>query len=639
MLPRAHTHFKFVVDGNWVVNDTIRKEHCGHGIVNNVILPEDFLGEQPEARLVNRRLDRILARIHDDSVREACELHEISDLWLPMSRQTVQKLIPSKVGREAFLAAQNDLLDIRVAVWEGNTVANAQDLGHSAIDDDEELIIEHRVLGEGAFGTVEEISIVSGAPETRCVRKRVARPKQLKAQKSVMAAFAREISVMRQVVHQHCVQFVGSYTDTHHVNILSNPIADMDLATLLDSSISLEERIIIFRGIGCLCNAINYLHQNKIRHEDLKPQNILIHGNNILLTDFGFSLDFSEDSVSTTTGRPSAWTVRYSAPEVLDSEPRNRATDIYSLGCVLVEMISAYYGFSLSEVKAYWRQTGNGQSSFARNTDATTTWLHGPKLSSRMQASRESKLDLIYIYLPSMLDADRNHRPAAQQVTDRLSDINALLLNTSLRNFVGCQGPYPCIGLSSSESPIEKFPALAGCQLPRYLAGYLIPWMNTSNWDYSLWNMDMEVSSIDGLHHGVLNAVIENIDAIRLIGKNLRERACKTGATKHFWEAYKRRFSQSPNAQFEYERRVSTGLLSLKHSVFTRMTLYSDTADSSAKSNVQITLLPICLPRSENYGLFYWLVSYPLRGSAVEEHYDAEKSFVDLTAGPASNHS
>jgi len=81
----------------------------------------------------------------------------------------------------------------------------------------------------------------------------------------------------------------------------------------------------------------------------------------------------------------------------------------------------------------------------------------------------------------------------------------------------------------------------------------------------------MEVSSIDGLHHGVLNAVIENINAIRLIGKDLRERACKIGATKHFWEVYERRIGQGPNAQFQNERRVSTGLLSLKHSVFTRM--------------------------------------------------------------------
>ena len=54
---------------------------------------------------------------------------------------------------------------------------------------------------------------------------------------------------------------------------------------------------------------------------------------------------------------------------------------------------------------------------------------------------------------------------------------------------------------------------------------------------------------------------------------------------------------------------------------------------------MQITLLPICLPRSENYGLFYWLMSYPLRGPAVDEHYDVEKRSVDLTTGTTSNQS
>lgn len=104
---------------------------------------------------------------------------------------------------------------------------------------------------------------------------------------------------------------------------------------------------------------------------------MLLHGGNFLLTDFGFSLDFSDDSVSTTTGRPAAWTIRYSAPEVLNFEPRNRATDIFSLGCVLLEMISGLNGHSLSSVKDFWNHTGNGQSSFARNSEAAVAWLDG----------------------------------------------------------------------------------------------------------------------------------------------------------------------------------------------------------------------------------------------------------------------
>ncbi|KAH8723407.1 hypothetical protein GQ44DRAFT_774013 [Phaeosphaeriaceae sp. PMI808] len=44
-LPKVHTQYKFVVDGNWVINETARKEDDGHGIVNNVLQPEDIVDE------------------------------------------------------------------------------------------------------------------------------------------------------------------------------------------------------------------------------------------------------------------------------------------------------------------------------------------------------------------------------------------------------------------------------------------------------------------------------------------------------------------------------------------------------------------------------------------------------------------
>ncbi|KAH7412002.1 hypothetical protein DE146DRAFT_685165 [Phaeosphaeria sp. MPI-PUGE-AT-0046c] len=44
-LPKVHTQYKFVVDGNWVINESARKEDDGHGIVNNVLLPEDIVDE------------------------------------------------------------------------------------------------------------------------------------------------------------------------------------------------------------------------------------------------------------------------------------------------------------------------------------------------------------------------------------------------------------------------------------------------------------------------------------------------------------------------------------------------------------------------------------------------------------------
>jgi serine/threonine protein kinase len=135
------------------------------------------------------------------------------------------------------------------------------------------------------------------------------------------------------------------------------------------------------------------------------------------------SLDFSDDSVSTTTGRPSAWTIRYSAPEVLNSEPRNRASDIFSLGCVLIEMVSGLYGHGLSEVKDYWKRTSNGQCSFARNPEATSLWL-----ASLSDHPASGRLKAVVDFLPTLLVTKRLDRPSAQTVVDRLRDLSLLFL-------------------------------------------------------------------------------------------------------------------------------------------------------------------------------------------------------------------
>lgn len=151
------------------------------------------------------------------------------------------------------------------------------------------------------------------------------------------------------------------------------------------------------------------------------------------------SLDFSDDSISTTTGRPSAWTIRYSAPEVLDSEPRNRASDIFSLGCVLVEMISGLYGRSLSVVKDHWNITGNGQSSFARNSEATSSWF--ALLSDHPDNGR---LKSVVEFLPDLLVTKRLDRPSARTVLGRLHNLSLVLPDAPhLSNL--CCGPPPAL--------------------------------------------------------------------------------------------------------------------------------------------------------------------------------------------------
>jgi hypothetical protein len=244
--------------------------------------------------------------LNDEAARDTFEVHGISDLWLSISKQTARRLLADSRKEKVFLNAQDDMFDAELKITNSDSVSQTTSLSHASIEDDEELVGECKVLGEGAYGVVEEVTITTKLATTRCVRKRIRRPKHLNAQKQILTAFASEVSVMRQVRHHHCVRFLGSYTDPDHVNIISLPAADMDLATFLDLPITDKRREVLYREVSRLCNTINYLHHNNIRHQDLKPQNVLIYQGAILLTDFGFSLDFSNDSVSTTTGRPSA---------------------------------------------------------------------------------------------------------------------------------------------------------------------------------------------------------------------------------------------------------------------------------------------------------------------------------------------
>ena len=102
--------------------------------------------------------------------------------------------------------------------------------------------------------------------------------------------------------------------------------------------LNLNDRRWFLRGFfGCLIIALGFLHDNKIRHDDVKPSNILLKGNEIYLTDFGMSFDWTELSHSTTEGKM-AGTPRYASPEVASQQPCGSSSDIWSLGCVFLEV-------------------------------------------------------------------------------------------------------------------------------------------------------------------------------------------------------------------------------------------------------------------------------------------------------------
>ncbi|KAI1439331.1 hypothetical protein F5Y02DRAFT_406004 [Annulohypoxylon stygium] len=86
-----------------------------------------------------------------------------------------------------------------------------------------------------------------------------------------------------------------------YVGLLLSPVADCNLETYLDNYPTNPNPKLLESFFGCLATALAHLHfVENIRHKDIKPRNILVYRNQILLADFGISLDWSETGKTTT---------------------------------------------------------------------------------------------------------------------------------------------------------------------------------------------------------------------------------------------------------------------------------------------------------------------------------------------------
>ena len=153
------------------------------------------------------------------------------------------------------------------------------------------------------------------------------------------------------------------------------PVADMNLQTFLDKSdLDDTSRSFLRPFFGCLTSALSYLHDNRIRHKDIKPSNVLIKHDQVYLTDFGTSLDWSGRDNSTTLTAPPT-TPRYCAPEVMAFVERNTSSDIWSLGCVFLEMWTVLKRHTPEGLKSHMSAHGTHVKEYHHNLEAIASWI------------------------------------------------------------------------------------------------------------------------------------------------------------------------------------------------------------------------------------------------------------------------
>lgn len=112
---------------------------------------------------------------------------------------------------------------------------------------------------------------------------------------------------------------------------------------------SLNQRLRLFKQV---CKAVQYAHSNFIVHRDLKPDNLLVNKDGVVkILDFGIakmiddSLD--EQALLQTNVGLRMLSLKYAAPEQITLEPITTATDIYSLGVLLYELLTGSHPLKL----------------------------------------------------------------------------------------------------------------------------------------------------------------------------------------------------------------------------------------------------------------------------------------------------
>lgn len=158
-----------------------------------------------------------------------------------------------------------------------------------------------KLKGSGGNGTVFRVNLSQHgfSPIEAAVKRFI--PNDNNVRKTMRVQMGREINIIKTLHHIHVIEIIGSYDAPNEMGFFMRPCAAGSLAHVLghlDEMVKKDEpgypscnRIpqLLASTIGCLAHALSYIHDNGVKHKDIKPANILIDGYRVILADFGLS--------------------------------------------------------------------------------------------------------------------------------------------------------------------------------------------------------------------------------------------------------------------------------------------------------------------------------------------------------------
>ena len=194
-----------------------------------------------------------------------------------------------------------------------------------------------RELGRGGMGVVWLAERADGA-----FQRRVALKLPFGLRVGHFGYFARERDLLARLAHPFIARFYDAGVDKGQPYIALEYVEGEAITAYSDRQmLGLRKRLVLFLDV---LSAVQYAHTNLVVHSDVKPSNILVkNGGEVRLLDFGIAKPLAQGQAQETEltkigGR--ALTPDYASPEQITGEAVTTASDVYSLGVLLYELLT-----------------------------------------------------------------------------------------------------------------------------------------------------------------------------------------------------------------------------------------------------------------------------------------------------------
>jgi serine/threonine protein kinase/Flp pilus assembly protein TadD len=285
-------------------------------------------------------------------------------------------------------------------------------------------------LGEGGMGAVY-LAARDDAEYHKRVAIKVIRP-GMNAQ-IVVRRFLSERQILASLDHPNIARLLdGGTTEDGRPYFVMDYIEGVPITSYCErQKLSIAERLKLFRQV---CSAVSYAHRNLIIHRDLKPGNILVTADGApRLLDFGIAKllnpELSGQTDITVLGH-APMTIDYASPEQVRGDAITTASDVYSLGVMLYELLTGRrpYTFKnrvpreiervICEEEPARPSTSIEKSDTSRGLFGKTQVIAAQREAEKSQMRRELVGDLDNIVLMAMRKEPQRRYSSVEQLSE-----------------------------------------------------------------------------------------------------------------------------------------------------------------------------------------------------------------------------